>query len=60
MSYCGKNFDNSLEVAAHNTESHKDGYTCGYKGGTGPLWDKSYVENSKMWRRAHCTFKAVQ
>ena len=24
MCYCGKNFDNSLEVAAHNAESHKD------------------------------------
>ena len=33
MCYCGKCFDNNLEVAAHNSETHKDGYTCRYEEG---------------------------
>ena len=33
MCYCGKCFDNNLEVAAHNSESHKDGNTHRYEGG---------------------------
>ena len=44
MCYCGKNFDNSLEVAAHNAEFHKDGYTCGYEGGG----QDPYVTNLMM------------
>ena len=31
MCYCGKTFDNVLEVAAHDTEAHKKGYKCEYK-----------------------------
>ena len=60
MRYCGESFDNSLEVAGHNAESHKEGYTCGYERGTGPLCHKSYDEKSKMWRRVCCAYKAVQ
>ena len=54
MCYCWKSFDNNLELAAHNSESHKDGYTCGYEGGTGPTCDKSYDDKGKMWRHV-CT-----
>ena len=62
MCYCGKNFDNSLEVAAHNAESHKDGYTCGYEGGG----QDPYVTNLMMINQkcgdmcVHCAFKDVQ
>ena len=49
MCYCGKSFDNNLEVVAHNSESHKDGYTCGYEGGTGPTCNKSSGDKGKMW-----------
>ena len=33
MCYCGKNFDNSLEVAAHNAESHTEDTHVDMRGG---------------------------
>ena len=45
MCYCGKCFDNSLEVAAHNGESHKDEYTSGYEGGQDPYVTKAMMIN---------------
>ena len=59
MCYCGKAFDNILEVAAHDTEAHKNGYKCGYEGGTGVMCDKSYNEKGKCWKCVHCSFKVV-
>ena len=59
MCYCGKAFDNVLEVAAHDTEAHKNGYKCGYEGGTGVTCDKSYNKKGKSWKHAHCSFKVV-
>ena len=53
MCYCGKCFDNNLEVAAHNSAANKDGYTCRYEVGTGPICDKTYDDKGKMWRHAH-------
>ena len=50
MCYCGKAFVNVLEVAAHDTEAHKNGYKCGYEGGTGVICDKSYNEKGKCWK----------
>ena len=47
MCYCGKCFDNSLEVAAHNNESHKDGYTCRYEGEQDPYVTKAMMIKAK-------------
>ena len=47
MCYCGKAFDNILEVAAHDTQAHKSGYKCANKRGTGVICDKSYNEKGK-------------
>ena len=41
---------NVLEVAAHDTEAHKNGYKCGYEVGTGVICDKSYNEKGKCWK----------
>ena len=48
MCYSGKAFDNILEVAAHDTEAHKNGYKCAYEGGIGVICDKSYNEKGKI------------
>ena len=53
MCYCGEAFDNVLEVAAHDTEAHKNGYKYAYKGGTGVICDKSYNEKGKCWKHVH-------
>ena len=59
MCYCGKTFDNILEVAAHDTEAHKNGYKYAYEGGTGVICDKLYIEKGKCWKRVHCSFEVV-
>ena len=55
---CGKAFGNVLEVAAHDTEAHKNGYKCAYEGGIGVICDKSYNEKGKVGN-VHCSFKVV-
>ena len=53
MCYCGKCFDNNLEMAAHNSEVHEDGYTCGYEGGTGPILPVALYPNSSSSEGPH-------
>ena len=43
LCYCGKAFDNILEVTTHDTEAHKNGYKCAYEGR-----QESYVTNHIM------------
>ena len=48
MCYCGKTFDNQLEVDAHNSEAHKEEYTCGYEVTLDPF------VKSHMMKREKC------